>query len=147
MRIKKLLLAITTFTMIMGHSCIYSESGIYYVEPIPGDPPSIWVSSNLDTVAEPLLIDSLEVTYEAEVENGAFYGLETYYLNEQVYISDTSSGSFWINPGWMQLSGIDTLYLYFFFSTNTNSLANVLEVEYNVVSLKYAITYETGGLK
>lgn len=144
---KKLFIAIALGMMTWGQSCIYSESGIYLVEPVPGDPPSIEASSNLDTIADPVLVDSLEVIYSAGVENGLFYGLETYYLNDLVYNSDTTSGSFWLKPATFQLSGVDTLYLYFFFSTNSNSLADILELEYNYVSLKYPVTYETGGVK
>lgn len=128
-------------------SCTYSDSGIFFVTPVPGDPPEIWVTTNLDSIPNPTVVDSLEVIYDVEIINGDFYQLEAYFLNELVFNSDSTNGSFWIDSTFVQSPEVDTLSLYFFFSTNSNSLANIVGLEYDYVSLDFPINYEQGGTK
>ncbi|RLD25413.1 MAG: hypothetical protein DRI70_07170 [Bacteroidetes bacterium] len=133
--------------MILSHACSYSDSDTFYVDPVPGDPPEIWVSTNLDTLMDPTVKDSLEVVYDVEIINSDFYQLEAFVTDLFVFNSDSTNESFWLDSTMVAEPGIDTLYLYFFFSTNSNSLADIVDLEYDVVSLKYPIIFEMGGAK
>ena len=142
---RNLIIVILTCAVALIYSCTYSESGIYYVDPIPGDPPIISAVTNLDTIIDPIVVDSLEVVYEVEIENGEFYQVEAYVLDSRVYFSDTTNGSFWINNSVVEEPGVDTLRIFFLHSTNSNSLADVIGLEYSSIQLDYAILFEKGG--
>ncbi len=143
----------TLFIPVLGSilallfACTYSESDIFHVDPVPGDPPEIWVTTNLDTVDDPTVSDSLEIVYDVDIVNGKFYQIEAYVMNSMVFNSDTTHGSFWITPSFVIEPGMDTLAMYFFFSTNSNSLADIVDLEFNFITLKYPIYYEEGGAK
>ena len=122
-------------------ACVYSESGIHYVDPVPGEPPTFQASTNLDTIPNAIVLDSLEVFYESEIENGEFYQVEAYSFDEIVYLSDSTYGSFWISYDSLYRTGMDTLSLFFIYSTNSNSLADIVGAEYNVFELEYPILY------
>jgi len=125
-------------------ACFYSDSNTYYVEPVPGDPPLVSVISNLDTLYNPPVNDSLEVSYQVEIEGGEFYYLYADIVNTTVFESDSSSGSFWINSMLADSSGIDTLKLEFYYSSNSNSLADKVGYEALSDTLKYAIDFNLG---
>ena len=129
----------------MIHACTYSESDLYLADPVPGEPPVFTAITNLDTIDTPVVTDSLEVIYEVEIENGNFYQIEAYLLDQVLYNSDTTNGAFWLTPHLVEQPGIDTLFIYFFYSTNSNSLADRFELEYNVTELRYPINFEEGG--
>jgi len=93
------------------------------------------------------VVDSLEVVYGVEIENGEFYQVEAYVLDSRVYFSDTTNGSFWINHSFVEEPGVDTLRIYFLYSTNSNSLSNNIGLEYNSIKLDYAIFFEKGGMQ
>ena len=133
--------------LLLAHACTYSESDSFYVDPVPGDPPEIWISTNLDTLMNPTVADSLEVVYDVEIKNSDFYQLEAYVTDLFVFNSDSTNESFWLDSTMVTEPGVDTLYLYFFFSTNSNSLADIVDLEYDLVSLKYPINFEMGGAK
>lgn len=143
---KRIIIIVLVLFVILLDACVYSESGIYYTEPIPGDPPSFSVTTNLDTIPEPSVADSLEVIYDAEIANGEFYQVEAYILDELVFNSDTTDGSFLIYTTDVEVPGVDTLSIYFFYSTNSNSLADIFDLEYNYTQLDYAINFEEGML-
>lgn len=130
----------------MISACTYSESGIYYVDPVPGDPPLITVTTNLDTIPDPTVVDSLEVRYDVLLENGEFYQVEAYMQQELLFFSDTISGSFWISHDFVDETVTDSLFLYFFYSTNSNSLADIVDLEWNMKTLGYAINFDAGGM-
>ena len=138
---KKITILILAGLVALMSACVYTESGTYYVDPVPGEPPSFQASTNLDTIPDPIVIDSLEVFYDVEIENGEFYQVEAYSFDEIVYLSDTIHGSFWIIHDSLYRTGIDTLSLFFFYSTNSNSLADIVGAEYNVLELEYPILY------
>ena len=133
--------------LISIYACTYSESGIYHVDPVPGDPPEIWMTTNLDTLNTPSVTDSLEVVYEVEITNGKFYQLQAFVREQMIYNSDSIKGAFWIDTTVVEEPGIDTLSLYLFFSTNSNSLADIVELEYDFFSTDYPINFEQGGVK
>jgi len=126
-------------------ACFYSDSNTYYVEPVPGDPPLVSVTCNLDTLHNPPVNDSLEVSYQVEIEDGEFYYIYADLVHAAVYESDSSSGSFWINSMLADSSGSYSFYLEFYYSSNSNSLAD--KVGYEVLSdtLKYAIDFNLGA--
>ncbi|MEN8202923.1 MAG: hypothetical protein ABFS28_10030 [Bacteroidota bacterium] len=121
--------------------CIYSDFGSHLVEPIADEPPVISATTNLDTMYNPVVSDSLKVIYDIDIRNGELYYLDASVSNFQVYDSDTTQGSFWLYPNDAQVPGIDTLKLKIYYSSNTNSLADVLGIEALNISLKYAIDF------
>jgi hypothetical protein len=132
-------------TVLLG-SCYYNDNGVYFVDPVPGEPPVISVTTNLDTLAGPEVTDSLEVTYDVVIENGEFYLVEANVSNNWIFYSDTTHGSFWLYPGDVTYPGVDTLYLYFYYSTNSNSLADIVKLEANLIRRTYGIDFKEGGL-
>ena len=138
---KKITTIILAGIVVLIGACVYSESGTHHVDPVPGEPPSFQVSTNLDTIPDPKVPDSLEVFYDADIENGEFYQVESYAFDELVYMSDSTEGSFWISYDSLYRTGMDTLSLFFFYSTNSNSLADIIHAEYNFLELEYPILY------
>ncbi len=128
-------------------ACSYTDSEMYEVEPVPGDPPILSVSTNLDTLHNPPVNDSLEVIYQAVVEGGEFYYVYADVVNTSIFESDSSYGSFWIDSVLADSSGVDTLYMEFYYSSNTNSLADKVNYEARTEILKYAIDFNPGGTK
>lgn len=123
------------------HGCTYSDYGHHFVEPVAGDPPVLSAVTNLDTLIYPEVIDSLEVIYEIDIQNGELYYLDALVGNSQVYDSDTTRGSFWLYPDDVEIPGIDTLKLIIYYSSNTNSLGDLLGIENLNTSLNYAIDF------
>ena len=141
---KQVIIFLAGIVAMIG-ACTYSESGIYHVDPVPGEVPIISVSTNLDTIDNVIVTDSLEVAYNVEIENGDFYLVEAYLANQLAYYSDTTHGAFWISWELVGEPGIDTLSFYFLYSTNSNSLAEIVGVEYNLIQLDYEINFDPGG--
>ena len=56
---RNLIISFVIITALIS-ACVYTNSGTYYVDPVPGEPPTISVSTNLDTMYDPRVIDSLE---------------------------------------------------------------------------------------
>lgn len=120
---------------------------MHYVEPTAGDPPLISVSTNLDTLYDPEVSDSLGVHYQVEITGGEFYYVYAELAQSLIFASDSSQGSFWITPFMADSSGIDTLHMEFYYSTNTNSLADMLGYEALIKYKKYALEFMLGGAK
>jgi hypothetical protein len=132
--------------VLLASACVYTESGIYEVDPVPGEPPVISVTTNLDTLMDPVVTDTLEIAYEVLIENGEFYLAEAYIVNQQVYYADTTKGSFLLYRNMVYEPTTDTLYFNFYYSTNSNSLADIFNLEAHVIKLKYPITFQEGGV-
>lgn len=122
-------------------SCFYSDSELYKVEPVPGDPPVISVSTNLDTLINPAVNDSLEVVYNVEIEGGELYYINAVVAGTQVFESDSINGSFWIPHNAGVIPSVDTLYMDFYYSSNTNSLADITGYEARILDLKFAVFF------
>ena len=129
--------------LLMGpmllHACFYSDSEWYRVDPVADDPPIVTVVTNLDTLDNPRVNDSLQVIYDLSIENGNFYYLDAVVADQTIFQTDTTYGSFWIYPE--QSTGVDTLYMDFYHSSNTNTLADVTGYEARITRLKYAIDF------
>lgn len=138
---KKWILIIAAGMMLLFRSCFYNESDIYFVDVVPGDPPVFSVSVNLDTIIDAEVTDSLEVLYGVEIENGEFYVTQAFVSNTTIFLSDSLQNSFWLYPGDVDYPGLDTLYLYFYYSTNSNSLGDLVKAEANIVQRKYPVTF------
>jgi len=124
-------------------SCIYSNFGDNFVVPEPGDPPTINAETNLDTLDwDIILTDSLEVTYAIQIENGEVYEVVAYLSYLQLYVSDSLNGEFWLHDDLWDVAGVDTLAIYIYYSTNSNSLGDIVGVEANVLDLKFPILVE-----
>lgn len=130
--------------MALIAACSYSENGIHYVDPIPGEPPTFHVSTNLDTLMTIKVADSFYIAYDVEIVNGKFYQLDAYAFDNIIFASDSTSDSFWIFRDTLVEPAVDTLLMYFYYSTNSNSLADIVEIEFNVFDLKFPISYIEG---
>ena len=123
-------------------ACFYSDGEVYTAVPVAGDPPLVSVSSNLDTLLNPLVGDSLRVEYEVSIEQGVLYYVEASVSGSVVHSSDISYGLFWLYPS--QSEGIDSLYLDLYHNTNSNTLADATGYEASVTRVAYAIDFNGG---
>lgn len=127
--------------------CFYSDTDMYFVEPIPDDPALISVSTNLDTLTNPPVNDSLKVEYHVEITGGELYYVFAELARYMVFESDSIRGSFWITPFMVDSAGIDTLHMNFYYSSNTNSLADKFGYEAMVMYRDFALEFNAGGSK
>jgi len=137
--------------LVLAASCSYTNSEIYYVEPIAGDSTLISVTTSLDTVSEIIITDSLLVSWEATVERGEFYHIEALLSNYLIYEMtpdynpDTVIGSFvirdsfWISVDLPLVFAIHPLDMYFYTSSNTNSLGDYYKVEARTLLKEFQI--------
>ena len=128
-------------------ACFYTDSEMYNVEPVPGDPPVRSVVTNLDTLHNPQVNDSLEVIYQVEVSGGEFYYVYADVASSTVFESDSTYGSFWITSDMADSLGVDTLNMEFLYSSNSNSMADKLGYEALFDYLKIAIDFNLLGAK
>ena len=128
-------------------ACFYNDAEMYNVEPVPSDPPVRSVITNLDTLYNPQVNDSLEVIYQVEVSGGEFYKVYADVASSTVFESDSTYGSFWITSDMADSLGVDTLYMEFFYSSNSNSMADKLGYEVLLDYLKIAIDFNLQGAK
>jgi len=140
-----ILLTVMLLTAFPG--CFYTDSDVYFVEPLAGDPPLISVSTNLDTLSDPQVSDSLYVEYITEISGGELYYMYAGLAGSVIFESDSILGSFWITTSMADSAGVDTLYLQFYYSSNSNSLADKLGYEALIKGLKYPIDFMEGGAK
>ena len=127
--------------------CFFTDTSVYQTEPVAGDPPSLTVSTNLDTLVDPPVNDSLEVIYGIEVSGGKFYYMFADVGENPVFESDSSRGAFWIRSSLATTAGVDTLMLEIYYSTNTNTLADKVGYDANVEQFKYPVDFNLGGSK
>lgn len=193
MKILSTVILLLSLALTMG-ACLYSNNGTYNVDPVPGDPATVSVTTNLDTLSDPTVTDTLDldIRYKLQVENGKpyyvncwvenllVYELGFYYDSDDIYIvypdtvfavtSDTTLwvvnpdtllsfvrdtlseayilGGLFLIPGDLPVSpGDNSLTMDFYYSANTNSLADVLGIEAESVELEYTITFEEGGAR
>lgn len=139
---RKIILVLVSFaTLSLLNSCFFTDEEFYRVEPVADDPPEVSVLSNLDTLNNPKVNDSLLVNYEVAVVNGEFYLMEAQVSGEIVHSSDSTYGSFWIYPSQSEETGLDTLYMDFYHSSNSNTLADRTGWEARITNRKYAIDF------
>jgi len=122
-------------------ACFYNDAEMYNVEPVPSDQPVRSVITNLDTLSNPKVNDSLEVIYQVELSGGEFYYVYADVASSTVFESDSTYGSFWITSDMADSLGVDTLYMEFFYSSNSNSMADKLGYEALLDYLKIAIDF------
>ena len=127
-------------------ACYFTDSEWYRADPVADDPPEVSVITNLDTLYNPRVNDSLQVIYEVSVVNGEFFFMEAMVSDWTVHSSDSTYGSFWVYHSQSNETGLDTLYLDFYHSSNTNTLADVTGYEASITSQKYAIDFSEEDL-
>jgi len=142
-----MIISILIATILLLPSCFYSDSEIYEVEPVSGDPPVISVFTNLDTLVNPPVNDSLEVIYNVEIEGGDLYYVDAVISSIQIFESDSIHGSFWITHSMSAVTGVDTLYIDYYYSSNSNSLADITGYEARIKNLKIAVDFNLGVVK
>lgn len=145
---KKCLPALVALILMLStHSCFFADQEIYFVEPLAGDPPMLSITSNLDTLSAPTVIDSLEISYQVSVENSAFYYGYASVNEHTVYESDSTAGSFWLYSADAGTEGSDTLFFELYYATNSNSLADIIGYEALDTLISYAINFHPEVLK
>jgi hypothetical protein len=139
---RKIILALISFaTLSLLNSCFFTDEEFYRVDPVADDPPQVSVLSNLDTLSNPRVNDSLLVSYEVAVVNGEFYLMEALVSDGIVHSSDTAYGSFWVYPSQSDETALDTLNMKFYHSSNSNTLADLTGWEARITQRKYAIDF------
>ena len=123
-------------------ACFFSDSETYYVDPIPGDPPQISVSTNLDTLYNPPVYDSLRVSYQVDISGGDFYYVYADIVNTTIFESDSIEGTFWITGSMADSTGVDTLYMEFYYASNSNSLGDKTGFEALSEIMTYAVDFQ-----
>jgi hypothetical protein len=126
-------------------SCIFTDSETYYVDPIPGDLPQILVSTNLDTLYNPPVKDSLQVSYLVNISGGDFYYVYADIVNKTIFESDSMEGTFWITGSMAESAGVDTLYMEFYYASNSNSLGDKTGFEALSEILTFAVDFQPGN--
>jgi hypothetical protein len=144
---KQLIFIFSVGLLLMLPACFYTDSDLYEVDPVAGDPPVFSVTTNLDTLNNPPVNDSLEVIYRVDIEGGELYYVYGEIADTLVFESDSIYGSFWINHGVAEDPGVDTLYLDFYYSSNSNSLADIVNYEAILKTLKLAVEFNLGAAK
>ncbi len=139
---RKVSLVLFAFTaMSLLSSCSYFDSESYRVVPVADDPPEVSVVTNLDTLYNPKVGDSLEVIYAVSIVNGELYFMDAVVSDGTVHSSDTTHGAFWIYPSQSNETELDTLHLDFYHSSNSNTLADITGWEASITSQSYAIDF------
>ncbi len=145
------------FLLLLG-ACTYTNSDFYWVDPVPGDPASIEVTTSLDSMDNPTINDTLDllVMMDVEVTNGELYFIECFMDDIPVYDSliayenDTANTShifrdtFEIQRTIALDSGYYSLFMYFYYSKNSNSLADIYGYEAKALEIEYDIYLEGG---
>ena len=144
---KALFFLIAAGLVCMLPACFYSDTEMFQVEPVPGDPPIFSVSTNLDSLYHPPVNDSLELIYNVEIVGGELYYVYAEVAGTPLFESDSTYGFFWIYPQMADSSGVDTLYMEFYYSSNSNSLADIARYEALVDHLKIPVDFNWGGQK
>ena len=140
---RKLFPGLALISLCLLSACFFNDKEVYSVDPVAGERAELTVESNLDTLVNPPVGDSLEVSYSAEVSNGEFYFLDALVDQELIHSSDSIQGSFWVYPSYS--AGVDTLFLEFYISSNTNTLADRTGFEAALKVFKYAIDFGGGS--
>lgn len=182
------------FLAFTAGACVYSDSGIYTVDPVPGEKAIDSITTNLDTITRPVVSDSLDldIQYRMTVRGGEPYYVDCWLADFSVYelrliydqddiliylwdtvftveadttiqvvdsdtvlmfVRDTLTesytldGSFSLQSTLPVTAGEHLLQMFFYYSANTNSLADILRREAQVTEREYAIIFEAGGIK
>jgi hypothetical protein len=136
-----MIISILIATILLLPSCFFTDSEVYQVEPVPGDPPVISVVTNLDTLVNPAVNDSLELIYNVEIEGGDLYYVNAVISGAQIFESDSIYGSFWITSLMSAVTGVDTLYIDYYYSSNSNTLADIVGYEARIKQVKIAVDF------
>ena len=134
--------------------CTYSNSDIYYVTPQADDSASVAVTTNLDSLDPIIVSDSLLFKYSVQIEGGELYLQEasvsnlTLYQHYTDYDPDTIVGpyvftdSFWIYSAMAPDTALYPMLFSVYYSSNTNSLADMLSVEADILDLEFKLLLE-----
>ena len=133
--------------MLLLPSCFFTDSELYQVEPVPGDPPVISVVTNLDTLVNPAVNDSLEVIYDVDIEGGDLYYVNVVIAGTQIFDSDSIHGSFWVTHSMSVVTGLDTLHMDFYYSSNSNTIADIVGYEALIKHLKFELDFNLEAAK
>lgn len=137
--------------------CTYMDQEIYYVVPVPSDSADIAVTTNLDTSEQVVITDSMMFRYRSEIEGGELYFAEAtigkliLYQLATNYDPDTVTGpyiltdSFWIRSDIAPATNIYSMQFSLYYSSNTNSLADFVGIEADMLNLEFDLLLEGGG--
>ena len=148
------LVTLVLLITLLTPGCSYSDPNIYYATPVPDDSARVVVFTNLDDIDTAVIVDSLMFKYEAEIEGGELYYLEAsmsnilLYQYQPEYNPDTITGpyilvdSFWIPAEVAAETGLSSLLFSLYYSSNTNSLADKVQVEAAILNLNFDLMVE-----
>jgi len=137
---RKAILVLISFTvLVLLSACSFTDTEFYRADPVADDPPVVSVLTNLDTLFNPKVNDSLQVIYEVSVVNGNFYFMEALVSSWTIHSSDSAYGSFWVYPSQSYETDLDTLYLDIYHSSNSNTLADRIGYEASITRQAYII--------
>lgn len=153
---KRVIISLFAGPLLLAMACTYSNSEFYYATPIAGDSATVVVSTNLDTIDPIIIKDSLLFKYRAEIDNGKLYLANasifsyTLYQFYTEYDPDTLLApyvlvdSFWIWSDLAADTGTYPMLLELYYSSNTNSLGDVLGFEADILQLNFDLKLEGG---
>ena len=116
------------FLLLVMNSCIYSEEEDYFKDIVPGTPPNVSLSTNLDTINIPEVFDSLEIHYTIEITGGELIWSQFLLEDSIVFSSASAPNSFWLVNN-MYYSGLLKLRMEAYYNSNTGSLADIIGIE------------------
>ena len=148
MKASPFIAALAGFLLFLN-ACTYTNDGEHFVNPVPGEPPVLSVSCNLDTFSFIETTDSVLISYTAEIENG-FLSLVYAEVNELVpydtlanleadTVPQVLRDSFYVAKDVDLLAGENILDLFFYTSTNSNTLGDLYNIEADMRTLTYSI--------
>ena len=148
--------ALVLLITLLTPGCEYSDPNFYFAIPVPDDSARVVVATNLDDIDTAVIVDSLMFKYEAEIEGGELYLLEAsisnilFYQYQPDYNPDTITGpyslvdSFWIPGEVAAETGLSSLLFSLYYSSNTNSLADKVNIEAAILNLNFDLIVEGG---
>lgn len=132
-------LFVFAFLMVLTTSCFYVESEIYPTDIVSDYNPTITFSSNIDTINDLSVTDSLLFRYTVAIDTGTLYFSDLYLGNLQLMRSDTTSDSIWILPDYVAENGDYDLTLVSYFKSFSGSLADIMNAEFLSADTSWSI--------
>ncbi len=127
------------FLIILTASCFYTETDRYPTDIISEYNPKITFSSNIDTIKDITVTDSLLFSYKVAIDTGSLYFSDVYLGNLHLVRSDTTSDSLWIYPGYVNNNGDYELTLVSYFKSYSESLADIMNAEFLAADTSWSI--------
>jgi hypothetical protein len=136
---KSLILILSVFLFVVS-SCYYVNNDAYFVDVQRGELPNVILTTNLDTVDSIIIRDSLLFKYEISIDTGNYYLSRLYLDNYYIFVSDSIRDSLWINPTYIDSSGVYLLEMLLYYQTNSGNLADKINTEFVQKDTSWSVT-------